>query len=296
MSQALPTVTYTLRLTENLKSRLERSACNRNLSLNQLILEIIDRHYQAAGFAQGSTIMVHGRPLEIRVKHVTSHPPGMPMCFFYLDDPSRERELACYSFGFSTQFMRQLNIIENTPYEAIAELGMALLHYYSRNGYDITRLEWCQLPTVTNRRILQVQDTKTTTGAYIRSLEQFMTALLEGLWVDRARSMPQRTIDLDGKTLEERLIECLKDEELPVDTIIEFEPSKSRLTVEEAIEEAVAKARERNCIYRFECNNFVMLIDTNSDTSTLINKYWEFKHNEGIANGTIATATFKYPI
>lgn len=176
-------ITYTLRLPDVLKSRLERSAASRGMSLNQLILDIVDQHYRAAGFIPGTSIIATGRNLEIRVKATKNQ--AFPMCFFYIDDPSREREVACYTVGFSAQFMWQLHIEQADQYEVIAEVGLALIHYYNRLGRNITRLEWNQFPTIPSQRILQVQDAKTKDGSYIVSVEDFLRALQEGLWDDR---------------------------------------------------------------------------------------------------------------
>jgi hypothetical protein len=286
-------VTYTLRLPEALKTRMETSADNRKISLNQLILDIIDQHYKAAGLTQGTTISTNGRTLEIRVKQI-QHPPGMPMCNFYLDDAARGMEVACYTLGFSSQFMWQLQVVESQQYQAIAEIGMALLHFFNRQGLDITRLEWTQFPTIDTRRVLQMQDAKTRTGVFIRTVEQFSSALQEDLWLDRLMNvLPSNR--LDGRAIDAALVTLQQNRELKMEKIVDFEPTKRFPKVEEAIEEAVAKAREKQCTFRFDCNDFIMLIDASSDVNTLIDKYWQFKHNEGLANGTIVPVPFDYP-
>lgn len=294
MSSSSTSVTCTLRLPEALKTRLENSAAIRNLSLNQYVLDIIDQHYQAAGFVEGTNVTTNGRNLQIRIKQIKTHPPGMPMCWFFLDDVPRNMEVACYTFGFSSQFMWQLQIDERQQYRVIAEIGPSLLHYFNRQGLDITRLEWCQFPTIATRRILQVQDAKTRMGAYIRSAEQFLSALQEGLWLDRLMNV-RSSSNLDGRTLDAALTIFQQNKEINMDKIIEFEPSKRFIKIEEAIEEAVTKAREEKCTFRFDCNDFVMIIDANSDLNTLIRKYWEYKHNEGIANGSIISTSFQFP-
>lgn len=287
-------VTYTMRLPESWKTRLENSAANRNVSVNQFVLDIIDQHYKAAGFVEGTSIITNGRSLEIRVKQIKTHPPGMPMCFFYLDDLARGMEVACYTIGFSSQFMWQLGIEERQQYEVIAELGMALLHYFNRQGLDITRLEWAQFPTIANRRVLQVQDGKTRDDVYIRTPEQFLSALQEDLWVDRLISVRSKNA-LDARSLETALTIFQQNKELRMENLVDFEPSKRFAKVEEAIEEAVSEAQKRKCTFRFDCNDFIMIIDSNSDVNTLINKYWEFKHNEGIENGSIISVPLTYP-
>ena len=72
--------TYTLRLKDDLKARMERSAKKKGWSLNTLILDIIERHYQAAGFVEGNRLTSRtGRLYEIRVDASDSHPPDEPL-------------------------------------------------------------------------------------------------------------------------------------------------------------------------------------------------------------------------
>lgn len=71
--------------------------------------------------------------------------------------------------------------------------------------------------------------------------------------------------------------------------VIDFTPSKQNALIEEAIAEAIAKARETGVTYRFNCNGLPMLIDSKSDADDLLNKYWQFDHENGVANGSILT-------
>jgi hypothetical protein len=277
------------------QSRLQNSADNRNISLNQHVLDIIDQYYTTAGFVASTSILANGRSLDIRVKKITTHPPGVPMCFFYLDDQARNMEVACYAFGFSSQFMRQLKIEESQQYNVIAEVGLALIHHFNRHGRDITRLEWNQFPTISNRRILQVQDAKTRTDSYILSAEQFLSALQEGLWSDRLMNVHSQS-NLDGRAIDAALNLLQHNTEIRMDTVIEFEPSGRFVKIEDAIVEAVEKAKKEKCTLRFNCNDLIMIIDANSDLNSLLGKYWEFKHNEGLANGSIISVPFQYPI
>jgi hypothetical protein len=166
-----------------LKARLDRSAEALRTSVNQVIVDILDRKYKADGFTDAS-IVAGERKLSIRIESM-SHPPGMPMRAFYLDDPVREREVAHYEFGLSSQFMWQTHIEQSDQYAQLEEIGVALIHYFNQLGRDIARLEWDQMPTVRNKRILQIQDAKTQSGEFILSLEAFLRTLKDGDWVDR---------------------------------------------------------------------------------------------------------------
>jgi len=181
------TITYSLRLTETWKKRLERSAEHQGISVNQLITDIIAQHYKTAGFHDASSIeLKNGRALKLRVKPVEQHAPGMPTCWFFLDDPSRDCEVAAYQIGASNQLIRQFGIAPNDEYEVVAELGAALLHHHNEHGANITRLEWQQLPTKPDLRILDTNDVKKLDGTYIISQVDFHQALAQpNKWQDR---------------------------------------------------------------------------------------------------------------
>ncbi|MBX9877589.1 MAG: hypothetical protein K2Y22_03950 [Candidatus Obscuribacterales bacterium] len=180
------TVTYSLRLPEVWKRRLERTADHQALSVNQVVMDIIGRYYKGAGFHDSTSIhLKNGRRLDVRVKPVEQHPPGIPTCWFFLDDPSRNCEVACYQIGASTQLVRQFGISSADEYEVVSELGLALLHFHNERGANITKLEWQQLPTKSDLRILDFYDLKRTDKTYIVSQPDFHQALKQQQWHDR---------------------------------------------------------------------------------------------------------------
>jgi hypothetical protein len=190
------TTTYSLRLTDQWKGRLERNAENQGVSVNQLILDIIAQHYRTAGFHQGPTInLKNGRTLEIRVEQSKLDLPGMPTCWFYLDDPHRNREIASYQIGASQQLMRQFGVERKDEYTVVAELGKALLHFHNEHGRNIARLEWQQLPTKPEMRILDTNDIKRIDKSYIITQEDFHATLAQpDQWLDRHLRPPVKPI------------------------------------------------------------------------------------------------------
>jgi hypothetical protein len=176
--------TCTIRIPNSLKTRLDIRSQALQISLNQLIVDILNRRYTDVGFAADQIIQVSSRQLRINIDAM-NHPPGMPQRRFVLHDSGADREFASYVFGLSHQFMWQLNIEQSEQYEQLSELGMALLHYFNNLGRDISRLEWDQFPTQRNWRILQVQDAKTSDGRFISSVEDFLGVLKERKWIDR---------------------------------------------------------------------------------------------------------------
>jgi len=179
-------LTFSLRLSETWKRRLERTAEHKDVSVNQLIMDIIAQHYESNGLFDTSEIVLQGgRQLELLVEK-DNHPPGVPTCKFFLYDSKRNCEVACYQIGASNQLLRQFGINTDNEYEVVTELGKALLHHHNAHGLNITRLEWKQLPTIPGCRILDFNDLKTIDGQYLSSQESFHTALHQpNKWQDR---------------------------------------------------------------------------------------------------------------
>lgn len=79
------------------------------------------------------------------------------------------------------------------------------------------------------------------------------------------------------------------------ETTQEFKPSRSRMTVDEAVKEAVHAARENNCRYVLTCWGFQMLIDSSTNVHAILESYWDFQHERGVENGSIVTTSFNWP-
>lgn len=77
--------------------------------------------------------------------------------------------------------------------------------------------------------------------------------------------------------------------------IINFEPRKRFSSIDEAIREAIDKAKKTGDAYRFDCNGLPMVIDCNSDAEELLERYWKYDHEQGVTSGRIVTVPFKYP-
>jgi|GEM_PF-2613336 len=174
--------TYTLRLKDDLKARMERSAKKKGWSLNTLILDIIERHYQAAGFVEGNRLTSRtGRLYEIRVDASDSHPPDEPTCFFFIDDPKRDKEIAYYTIGLSRSLLRNLRVREEDQYAVIKEIGLALLSFYNASGKELSSLSWDQQHEDPKKRIINPQELP----VEVESQEQFLLLLREKKWIDK---------------------------------------------------------------------------------------------------------------
>lgn len=157
----------------------------RKISVNALIVELLEEHYDSAGFPSGNQIVGrNGRRMTVRVREDHNHAPGLPHCLFYIDDASTEKELACYTIGCSQQLLDRFAVNRDDQYKLTCELGIALLQYCNKVGMDITKLLWDQFPKDEYKRILNTKDLRTTTGFYMLSADDFIRALRDGLWQD----------------------------------------------------------------------------------------------------------------
>ena len=177
-------VTHTIRMPESLKARLEHSAANQNMSISQFVVHVLEQHYLAAGFASREIVVSRGRNLEIRIAPI-NHVVGQPSLMFFLDDSMRKREIGAYKIGISAEVESRFLFEKGDVYQAIEEIGIALLHFYNRLGRNLGQLSWKQFPNDHSFRLLEPKDLKTNLGIHLMTLEEFLLALAEGQWTDR---------------------------------------------------------------------------------------------------------------
>ncbi|MBK8223871.1 MAG: helix-turn-helix domain-containing protein [Candidatus Obscuribacter sp.] len=82
--------------------------------------------------------------------------------------------------------------------------------------------------------------------------------------------------------------------ELPTARDIEpelFEPRGRFVKIDDAINQAIEKAKETGGTYIFDCNGLSMTINKSSKADDLISKYWEFVHESNIKSGKTIEAT-----
>lgn len=178
--------TLSIRLKEDLKNRLELLASANHKTVSQLVVELLTQHFHAAGFIENKIIETkYGRSYEIKTLVSNPHPPLEPTVFFFLHAPwLGGKEITYYTIGLSTSLLKDWRIKDEQKYSAIAEIGMALLTFYSKTGKELATLSWNQTVGYPNRRVLYPEDIP----AEVESLHQFLTYLqhCEALeWDDR---------------------------------------------------------------------------------------------------------------
>ncbi len=172
---ASDTTTYTLRLKHDLKDRLEALANERNISLNQLFIELAENYYLLNGYvAQHEINSPDGEAYRIDCKPNLANPPDQPACDFEIFDLRRQRIVALYKIGLTRQLLDTFRVRQPDQYKAIDDIGTALIHYYN-TGRDIKTLAWDQFPTDAHRRILSMKDIQHTNilrlSGFLRSLQ-----------------------------------------------------------------------------------------------------------------------------
>lgn len=175
-----------IRLKEELKSRLELTASANHKTVSQLVVDLLTQHFHSAGFIDNKIIeSPYGRSYEIKTYVSNPHPPTEPTVFFFLHAPwLGGKEITYYTIGLSTSLLRDWRIKDEQKYAAITEVGMALLTFYSKTSRELASLSWNQFPGYPNRRVLYPEDVP----GEVESLDQLLNYLQhfeEVTWEDR---------------------------------------------------------------------------------------------------------------
>lgn len=167
--------TLSIRLKEDLKNRLEFLATANHKTVSQLVVELLTQHFHASGFIDNKIIETkYGRSYEVKTVPSNPHPPLEPTVFFFLHAPwLGDKEITYYTIGLSTALLKDWRIRDEHKYSAIAEVGMAMLTFYSKTGRELANLSWNQTAGYQNRRVLYPEDIP----PEVESLHQFLSYL-----------------------------------------------------------------------------------------------------------------------
>jgi len=129
----------TLRLPDDYHDQLNRQAGKRALTLNAHLLNIVRRHLLESGFAPDVIKSLSGRLFEIKVVPI-SQGAGNYFCahFEVLEyHPLYTKRRAQYIFGLASRLAG-----DDDPYGVVKDVGLALLNFYNRKGFEIDQLAW----------------------------------------------------------------------------------------------------------------------------------------------------------
>jgi len=182
------TSNISIRIPDDYRKRLQIQADKKGISFNAHVLRVIEIHMMNSGFGPTSISSSSGRLLQIRVEPYLDNVDETSWAFF-IDEPKYEKERAYYILGIGRTILRDWQVKDKVTVSK--EVGLALLNYYNRHGFEIDRLVWNQYPGPDNdgRRVLQVAEVPET-------LEQFLDVLNAGDWVDKFVSQDEKSQDI----------------------------------------------------------------------------------------------------
>ena len=182
------TSNISIRIPDDYRKRLQIQADKKGISFNAHVLRVIEIHMMNSGFGPTSISSSSGRLLQIRVEPYLDNVDETSWAFF-IDEPKYEKERAYYILGIGRTILRDWQVKDKVTVSK--EVGLALLNYYNRHGFEIDRLVWNLYPGPDNdgRRVLQVAEVPET-------LEQFLDVLNAGDWVDKFVSQDEKSQDI----------------------------------------------------------------------------------------------------
>ena len=141
-----------------------------------------------SGFGPTSLASNSGRLFQIRCEPYLDNVDETTWAFF-VDEPKFEKERAYYLIGIGRTILRDWQVKDKATVSK--EVGLALLAYYNRKGYEIDRLVFKQYPGPDNdgRRVLQVAEVPET-------LEEFFDQLMNDKWVDKFVEQDEKGQDI----------------------------------------------------------------------------------------------------
>lgn len=182
------TSNVSIRIPDEYRKRLQLQADKKGISFNAHVLRVLEIHLMNSGFGPTSVTSNSGRLFQIRSEPYLDNVDETTWAYF-IDEPKYEKERAYYLIGIGRTILRDWQVKDKATVSK--EVGLALLNYYNRKGFDIDRLVWSQYPGPDNdgRRVLQVAEVPET-------LEEFFDLLMTDKWIDKFVTQDDRSQDM----------------------------------------------------------------------------------------------------
>jgi hypothetical protein len=186
VDERVKTSNISIRLPDEYRKRLQLQADKRGVSFNAHLVRILEIHLMHSGFGPASlTSTVTDRLFEIRSELAHDNVDETVWAFF-ADEPKFEKERAYYLLGLGRTVIRDWKVKDKVT--AAKEIGLALLTYYNKKGFEIDRLRWTQFPD-DGRRVLQASEVPDT-------MEEFLAKLMDQSWTDEFVEPTEKSQDL----------------------------------------------------------------------------------------------------
>ena len=188
----------TLRLADEYHRQLIAQAARRGLTLNAHLSNIVERHLMDSGFAPDVLKSLSGRLFEIVVEPIRQTSTFDYFCsrFDVVEHHSLyEKRRAHYIFGVDSDLCG-----EKDPYGVVKDVGLALLNFYNRQGYELDQLAWQTTPKDPPTPSQTMKDNWRYIGPSVtNNVAVFMVALARNHWKDDRLAITGESQDIRCK-------------------------------------------------------------------------------------------------
>jgi len=194
----------TLRLPDEYHRQMVSQAARMGLTLSAHLNNIVRRHLMESGFAPDVLKSLSGRLFEINVEAISqgSHRGDFYCSRFdiFESHPLYTKRRAHYIFGVDEDLVGSTD-----PYGLVRDLGLALLNFYNRKGFEIDQLAWQISPSDPSSPSPSMKDNwryidqKVTTN-----INEFMIHLSRNHWKDELLVMTGQSQDIRCNLRKER--------------------------------------------------------------------------------------------
>jgi hypothetical protein len=174
----------TLRLPDDLHRQLSNQATSSGHTLNGHLVNIVRGHLMDSGYYPNVIKSLSGRLYEVNVVPVRHEHGSRVFCSqFVLSEyhPLYKGERAEYFIGIDRQLLANRD-----PFGMVEDVGLALLNFYNRLGFELDELAWHQNATEPESPASLWKDNWRFIGSETtRDLEEFLIELRRNHWKDK---------------------------------------------------------------------------------------------------------------
>lgn len=173
-------VSFTLRLSKDIRDKLLILSAAKNKSLNSYIQNLLDVHLLESGVVGSHIVSLTGRSFEVVFEPATNTFDHAG--YFSLRELRFDKTRARYKFGLAEELADDWGISKKNATEAVKLIGLALLAFYNKK-HEIDRLSWLSNVVPSDRdgdRLLFQEDV-----GNVASIQEFLDCLRQNQWQDK---------------------------------------------------------------------------------------------------------------
>jgi len=172
----------TLRLPDEFHRQLAAQASRQGLTLNGLLVGIVNRHLLESGYAPGVIKSLSGRLFEINFEPIADTYDDYFCGRFdiFENHPLYNKRRAHYIIGVSRSLIGQAD-----PYDVVKDIGLGLLNSYNRRGLEIDQIAWQRGPKDPSSPSPTMKDNWRYIGSSTtKNISEFLVSLARNHWKD----------------------------------------------------------------------------------------------------------------